>query len=42
MRVLIDTNVLFSAVLFPNSRPAKAVLLAHQRCDVVLCDQNIA
>ena len=26
MRVLIDTNILFSALLFPRSKPAKALI----------------
>ncbi len=33
MRVMVDTNVLFSAILFPNGRAAKALehcLFAHE------------
>lgn len=42
MRVLIDTNVLFSALLFPRSKPALALLHITQHHETVLCDQNIA
>jgi predicted nucleic acid-binding protein len=31
MRVLIDTNVLISAALFPRSKPAQAFWKAHIR-----------
>ena len=41
MRVLVDTNVLFSALLFPKSVPAKALMLAAEEHEVVLCDRNI-
>ena len=27
MRILVDTNILFSALVFPGSKPAKALLL---------------
>jgi putative PIN family toxin of toxin-antitoxin system len=42
MRILIDTNVLFSALLFPHSKPAKALFHAVDYHEVVLCDRNIA
>ena len=42
MRILIDTNILISALLFPKSTPAKALLLAAQRHQLVLCDRNVA
>lgn len=42
MRILVDTNVLFSALLFPHSTPAKALLRVAQRHEMVLCDRNIA
>ena len=41
MRVMIDTNVLVSALLFPNSLPSKVVekvLLDH---DLILCSQIV-
>ena len=41
MRVLVDTNVLFSALLFPNSKPAQALLYVADNHEVVLCDRNI-
>ncbi len=42
MKVLIDTNVLFSALVFPNSKPAEALLHVAENHEIVLCDQNIA
>ena len=42
MKVLVDTNVLFSALLFPGSKPAKAVLHIAEKHEMVLCDRNIA
>lgn len=42
MRVLIDTNILISALLFPSSVPARALLRAVSKDELVLCDQNIA
>ncbi len=41
MRILIDTNILFSAILFPSSKLAKVVLYITTYHKVVLCDQNI-
>ena len=42
MRVLIDTNVLISAALFPNSVPAHAYAIAMSGNHVALvCEQNI-
>ena len=42
MRILIDTNILFSAVLFPNSKPAHALLHVTNEHELILCDRNIA
>ena len=42
MRILIDTNVLFSALVFPNSKPAQALLCVADKHEMVLCDRNIA
>ena len=42
MRILVDTNVLFSALLFPGSRPAQALLRVMARHEMVLCDRSIA
>lgn len=41
MRILIDTNILISAILFPNSKPAKALLKAAQEHELVLSEQNL-
>ena len=41
MRILVDTNVLFSALLFPDSKPAKALLHVADAHELVLCDRNI-
>ena len=41
MRVLVDTNILFSALLFPDSKPAKALYHIAENHEIVLCDQNI-
>lgn len=42
MRILIDTNILFSAVLFPFSKPARALMHVAEHHEMVLCDRNIA
>ena len=42
MRILIDTNVLFSALLFPDSNPAKALIHVAENHEIVLCDQNLS
>lgn len=42
MRILVDTNILFSALLFPKSKPAQALLHVAQNHDMILCDRNIA
>lgn len=42
MRILIDTNILISAILFPNSRVAKTLLYVTQYHNVVLCDKNVS
>lgn len=41
MRILVDTNILISALLFPNSRVAKTLLYITQFHKVVLCEKNI-
>lgn len=41
MRILIDTNILFSALVFPNSKPARVLLYVAEAHDIVLCDRNI-
>ena len=42
MRILTDTNILISALLYPNSRPSKALLHVAQYHELVLSDFNIA
>lgn len=42
MRILIDTNILFSALVFPGSKPAQLLLYIADHHEIVLCDQNIA
>lgn len=42
MRILVDTNILFSALLFPKSRPAKALYHVADHHEIVLCDRNLA
>ena len=42
MRILIDTNVLISAALFPKSIPAQAFMIAVSvGHEAVVCEQNI-
>lgn len=41
MRILVDTNILFSALLFPHSKPAQALLYAVDYHEIVLCDRNL-
>lgn len=41
MRILVDTNILFSALLFPRSKPAKILLYIAQNHEMVLCVRNI-
>lgn len=41
MRILIDTNILISAVLFPHSKPANALIYTAENHELVLCDQNL-
>lgn len=41
MRILVDTNVLFSALVFPCSKPARVLLHIADNHEIVLCDRNI-
>ena len=41
MRILVDTNVLFSALLFPKSIPSLALRHVVENHDLFLCQQNI-
>lgn len=40
MKILVDTNILISALLFPKSKPAKALIYVSEQHEMVLCDQN--
>ena len=42
MRILTDTNILFSALLFPESRPAQALFHIVEHHQLVLCDYIIS
>lgn len=42
MKILVDTNILISALLFPGSKPATALLHASGCHEMVLCDRNIS
>ena len=42
MRILVDTNILFPALLFPHSKPARVLLYAVDNHEIVLCDRNLA
>lgn len=41
MRILVDTNILFSAMLFRNSKPAKALRHASDFHEMLICDRSI-
>lgn len=41
MRILVDTNILISAILFPKSLIAKTLLYITNNHSIVFCDQNI-
>lgn len=41
MRVMVDTNILISALLFPDSRPSQALWLLAERHHVVICSYII-
>lgn len=38
MKVFLDTNILFSAILFPNSIPDKALQKAFSSYETITCD----
>jgi predicted nucleic acid-binding protein len=42
MKIMTDTNIPFSALLFPESRPAKALFHVTERYNLVLCDYIIS
>ena len=39
---MADTNILFSALLFPDSRPAKALFYIIEQHELILCDYIIS
>ena len=39
---MTDTNILFSALLFPESRPAKALLHIVENHHLILCDYIVS
>lgn len=41
MRILVDTSVLFSTLLFPHSVPVQALLDVVRNYEMVLCQQNV-
>jgi predicted nucleic acid-binding protein len=41
MKVMVDTNVFISALLFPASLPAKVLLHISNNHDLVLCDRIV-
>jgi putative PIN family toxin of toxin-antitoxin system len=41
MKIIADTNVLISAVLFPNSVPANALIHISENHELVICDYII-
>lgn len=41
MKKLIDTSILISAILFPRSKPASALVYTAENHEMVLCDQNL-
>ena len=41
MKIMIDTNVLFSALLFPESNPSKVLFHVIEYHNLVLCDYII-
>ena len=38
IRILVDTNVLFSALVFPRSKPARALLYIADNHEIILCE----
>lgn len=38
MKVFLDTNILFSAILFPNSIPDKALQKSFTFHEAITCD----
>lgn len=41
MNIFIDTNIIFSAALWPNSKPAKALEYADKNHHLMICSQSV-
>ncbi|MDR1490300.1 MAG: putative toxin-antitoxin system toxin component, PIN family [Desulfovibrio sp.] len=41
MRVMVDTNIIISTLLFPDSLPAKVLLHIADKHELVLCDHIV-
>jgi putative PIN family toxin of toxin-antitoxin system len=41
MKIMIDTNIIFSALLFPQSKPAQALFHITEHHNLILCDYII-
>lgn len=42
MKILLDTNILFSALLRPGSVPARVLLHVAEHHTLVLCEKNLS
>jgi len=42
MKIMTDTNILFSSLLFPESRPSKALFHIIEHHELILCDYIIS
>ena len=42
MKIMTDTNILFSSLLLPESRPAKALFNIIEQHNLILCDYIIS
>jgi len=42
VKVLVDTNILFSALLYPKGTPGRALLFVSENFKLVLSDYNIS
>jgi len=42
MKIMADTNILFSSLLLPESRPAKALFHITEQHNLILCDYIIS
>ena len=42
MKILADTNILISALIYPNSKPSVALIKAADKYELILTDYNIS